>query len=465
MTEPDDRAADLDIFEKDAATDEPPTSERGHRAGKRKNQGAVDDLQLLGDYARGDEPAFEALVAKYFRMVYTVAARQTADPHLAEEVAQSVFLILSRKARGFPSRTSLPGWLLRTTRFVCWDAIKMRRRRAANEQRLAVSLQPALEPRPEPSAMQLLLEEAVQTLRTDEQAGIVARFFEGKDFQEIAEMFQITEHAARKRTARCLVKLQNFMAKRGAKISSPALFRLLLAPPAYPATHQNLQAALQATHAVWRGALVSANALNLADHALRLLRWHRFGRLSLKLALVALLAFAAGWSVREWRPSVGARLERLGQGWGALDRRVAQHRQFLIQTPPESPNYQAQIQRELAGIGRESSRLVAELNPLLALPGERTHLAQFLTAELAETLNLDAAKRGVLFSYIQNRLAQGATLHDAMRALAEAAPSETSDVKGMLSSEQQQAFDQIYGADGVLLFSYAKATAVGTIGP
>src|SRR5262249_25491520 len=96
---------------------------------------AMDDHQLLCAYSEGDERAFETLVGKYFRMVYTMAARQTGDSHLAEEIAQSVFLILSRKARRFSSRTSIPGWLLRTTRFVCWDAIKMRRRREQNEQK------------------------------------------------------------------------------------------------------------------------------------------------------------------------------------------------------------------------------------------------------------------------------------------------------------------------------------------
>src|SRR5262249_22651356 len=73
---------------------------------------AMDDHQLLCAYSEGDERAFETLVEKYFRMVYTVAARQTGDSHLAEEIAQSVFLILSRKARRFSPKTSVPGWLL-----------------------------------------------------------------------------------------------------------------------------------------------------------------------------------------------------------------------------------------------------------------------------------------------------------------------------------------------------------------
>jgi RNA polymerase sigma-70 factor (ECF subfamily) len=210
----------------------------------------MDDHQLLFAYSEGDELAFETLVEKYFRMVYTVAARQTGDSHLAEEIAQSVFLILSRKARGFSSGTSIPGWSLRTTRFVCWDAIKMRRRREHNERKLATDAEHQLQTQPGSSTMQLLLDEAIQALRPDEQAGIVARFFEGKNFQEIAEMFAITEEAARKRTTRCLAKLQTFMAKRRAKVSVEGLSGLLAALP-NEALNKTLESAIRATHAAW----------------------------------------------------------------------------------------------------------------------------------------------------------------------------------------------------------------------
>ncbi len=127
----------------------------------------MNDHQLLSAYVRGDEQAFETLVEKYFRMVYTVAARQTGDSHLAEDIAQSVFIILSRKARGLSSRISVPGWLLRTTRFVCRDDIKMRRRRDQNERKFAMNLEHELGTRAGPGKMELLLEEAIQALRPD----------------------------------------------------------------------------------------------------------------------------------------------------------------------------------------------------------------------------------------------------------------------------------------------------------
>ena len=129
MTERDDREADAYIFNERLPTNEDESGARSDPLETEGGDGIMNDLQLLCAYAQGDEQAFETLVEKYFRMVYTVATRRTGDTHLAEEIAQSVFLILSRKARRFSSKTSVPGWLLRTTRFVCRDAIKMRIRR------------------------------------------------------------------------------------------------------------------------------------------------------------------------------------------------------------------------------------------------------------------------------------------------------------------------------------------------
>ena len=59
-----------------------------------------DDWKLLSAYVQGDEGAFELLVKKYFPMLYAMAVRQLGDEHLAKDVAQSVFIILS----SLPSR-------------------------------------------------------------------------------------------------------------------------------------------------------------------------------------------------------------------------------------------------------------------------------------------------------------------------------------------------------------------------
>jgi DNA-directed RNA polymerase specialized sigma24 family protein len=78
-----------------------------------------EDAQLLGQFARtGDEAAFRELVERYFALVYSAALRQVnGDAHLAEDVAQSVFTDLARKAGSLSRRVVLAGWVYEAARF------------------------------------------------------------------------------------------------------------------------------------------------------------------------------------------------------------------------------------------------------------------------------------------------------------------------------------------------------------
>ena len=79
---------------------------------------SMDDLALLREYAgTHSEAAFEALVSRRISYVNSAALRQVRDPHVAEEVAQTVFTILAQKAGKLADETVLTGWLSKTTRF------------------------------------------------------------------------------------------------------------------------------------------------------------------------------------------------------------------------------------------------------------------------------------------------------------------------------------------------------------
>jgi RNA polymerase sigma-70 factor (ECF subfamily) len=459
----DEREAEPAVFNEPVSADVESSGNREHSIGK-EAEAVVDDHQLLHAYAEGDEEAFERLVEKYFRVVYTVAGRQTGDWHLAEEIAQSVFLILSRKARGFSSKTPVPGWLMRTTRFVSWDAIKMRRRREQKERKFAVDLQEHVEMKAEPSGMEALLDEALRTLSPDEQAGIMARFFEGKDFPEIAATFAITEHAARKRISRCVSKLQGFMQKRRAAVSVEILSGLLLALPTQEAESQTLQSALAATHAVWKGKVAVGNGVALANHAMQLLRWRFLGKLGLRVGLPALVVAITAWLLFESHPPVSYRLNRIGKKWGVVDGRIMRHRQYVMGTSQNAPNYNAIVQGQLNEIYGDSKRLMEELKVLMVPPDERQRAAAFFMAEFESVLKLDHAQKIKLTAYVQEHVAQGATFHDAMFAMGKNTHTEADEIMAMLTPEQMLLFEQTFGADGVLLFSYAQVTAVGVLG-
>src|SRR5260221_1339736 len=97
------------------------------------------DKQLLTQYAAtGAHEAFAQLVARRIDLVYSAALRQVHDAHLAEDVAQAVFVILARKARAVAeSRAPLAAWLLTTTHLVALDALRKLARQRKHERKAA----------------------------------------------------------------------------------------------------------------------------------------------------------------------------------------------------------------------------------------------------------------------------------------------------------------------------------------
>src|SRR6266576_1927865 len=94
-----------------------------------------DDMTLVREYAQSNsEQAFATLVSRHVNLVYSVALRQVRDPHLAEDITQSVFIILARKAKSLSPKMILSGWLCRTARYVSADTLKLQRRRQFREQ-------------------------------------------------------------------------------------------------------------------------------------------------------------------------------------------------------------------------------------------------------------------------------------------------------------------------------------------
>lgn len=100
-----------------------------------------DDITLLREYSQNhSEEAFEILVSRHLRLVYAAALRQTGNPQLADEVTQTVFIILAEKAAGISQGTLLSGWLFRTTRFVV--LAQSRTQRDANTVNISTNSRP-----------------------------------------------------------------------------------------------------------------------------------------------------------------------------------------------------------------------------------------------------------------------------------------------------------------------------------
>lgn len=181
----------------------------------------TDNLKLLGDYVdHGDEAAFRELVERYIDLVYSTALRRVGDDaDLAQDVTQTVFVDLARKARSLRNVEMFGGWLHRHTGFVASNALRKERRRQIREQQ-AVQMN-ALNQPPDAVWKQLapVLDETIEFLEPQDRQAILLRFFERQDFRIIGAMLGISDDAAQKRVSRALDKLRDLLAKKGVTLS------------------------------------------------------------------------------------------------------------------------------------------------------------------------------------------------------------------------------------------------------
>jgi len=231
----------------------------------------MDDTALLRLYVdRQSDEAFAALVGRHLNLVYSVAFRQVGNPHHAEEVTQAVFIILSKKAAQLRHQKALSSWLFQTTRLTAHNFVRSEMRRHRREQEAHV--QSVLEQSGNDIWQRIapLLDTAVARLSEQDRRAIVLRFYEGRNFREVAAAMEASEDAVEKRVSRSLEKLRSYFTRRGVVLSAGVLATAMAANSvqAAPAT-----LALSITAGAAKGATVSGSTLTLIKGALKLMAW------------------------------------------------------------------------------------------------------------------------------------------------------------------------------------------------
>jgi RNA polymerase sigma factor (sigma-70 family) len=185
----------------------------------------TDDEQLLHAYARErSESAFGELVTRHIDFVYSAALRVVnGDSHLAQDVTQTVFIDLARKAGSLPRDVVLAGWLHRHTCYTAAKAVRTERRRQTREQ-TAMEMR-ALDDntRPPWELVAPYLDESLNQLNPADRDALVLRFLKQQDLRAVGAALGVSEDAAQKRVDRALEKLHVLLTRRGAALSAAAL--------------------------------------------------------------------------------------------------------------------------------------------------------------------------------------------------------------------------------------------------
>jgi RNA polymerase sigma factor (sigma-70 family) len=179
----------------------------------------MNDSDLLQAYvATKSEDAFAELVGRHLDLVFSAALRQVGgDTYLAQDVAQTVFNDLARKAGSLSSRTVLSVWLYTSARFAAAKLVRTEQRRRARERECdLMNPPPGQDNAPDWDRLQTVLDDAMHDLKAADRDAVLLRYFKGCSFDEVGEKVGVSADGARMRVER---------ACEGSKVSRPTRSR------------------------------------------------------------------------------------------------------------------------------------------------------------------------------------------------------------------------------------------------
>jgi RNA polymerase sigma-70 factor (ECF subfamily) len=167
--------------------------------------------ELIERCRRHEPGAFEELVDRTHRQVYTLAVRLVGDRHEAEDVAQDAYLRVHRSLRGFRGDARFETWLYRIVANAAMNHLRKRRRfgEPAAEPELLARPEPQAGPGDSPSHDEV--HDALAILPVGQRAVVVLKDVYGFTCEEIGEQMGVSTGAVKLRLHRARRRLKEHL--------------------------------------------------------------------------------------------------------------------------------------------------------------------------------------------------------------------------------------------------------------
>jgi RNA polymerase sigma-70 factor (ECF subfamily) len=161
------------------------------------------DENLILEFQRGSQEAFDELFARYREAIYGFFRRRLPDRQRAEDLTQETFLVIIRSASRYEPRS-----LVRTYLYgIALKLVAAERRKASR-----VTPAPAVEPSVAAAAeASLWIREALEKLDGPEREILMLREYEQLSYNEIAALLRLPLNTVRTRLFRARLTLKEHL--------------------------------------------------------------------------------------------------------------------------------------------------------------------------------------------------------------------------------------------------------------
>jgi len=179
------------------------------------------DRKLIIACRRGDERAWETLIARHERLVFSIARRQGLSAADAADVTQTVFIILLQNMDRLPDDVNLGGWLTTVTRRHTWRAFtRLGRELPGEKEDVAESTTLLGRQTSDPIdrwEMLQTMQEAINRLNERCRQLLLALYFDQTEpsYAEVATRLNMRVGSIGPTRARCLTKLKSIILEDG----------------------------------------------------------------------------------------------------------------------------------------------------------------------------------------------------------------------------------------------------------
>jgi RNA polymerase sigma-70 factor (ECF subfamily) len=165
------------------------------------------DEELMLDYAKGSEEAFQILYERYSSKVYGFLAGKLKDRSLTDDAFQATFMKLHRSRAQYDPALPFAPWLFTVSRTAMLDTLRARKKSTRLEDLNPVEVE---------NAVAVIPKEAVsvpglQALPVIQRQALELRYLQDLSFDEIATRLDTSSENSRQLVSRAVKRLRKIL--------------------------------------------------------------------------------------------------------------------------------------------------------------------------------------------------------------------------------------------------------------